>query len=481
MGQVAAIPSSDYGSVFTKGTQAIAKLMTFAFHHSEAVSRKMVFMSAFELELEEATKKGKDGRPKFDNTIFRDANGEVVEDRLKGVTDAEKHAREIAEKKTYEILFKYDEYNRPAFMKNAPGKVAFQFYTFPMMMTSFLARNAFTTLKGASKVERREAMYKLVGTLGMTGMFSGVVGLPMYSVIMGTLEAIRDAWGDDDDDARDDPANPYGKVNIDLFFRTQFLPSFFGPDSGIAALMGYDREVGQFLTRGLTHGPVSTIFDANIGTSTSLNNLYIRTQISKESKQAAVKEAFYNVTGAAGSMIAQLFSALDEFEDGNILRGIEKVSPAFFRGGFKSMRLTQEGLETRQGVQVIDPEFYHVGKLFAQGLGLGSTTAASMQEVRYKAKQIVIELGNERTDLLKKFNKAIREEDDSGFKSALENIHEFNFTKGIGPIHIGSKSMRKSVKGTMESRQLGDLLQGLVVPKSQMNLVQGLLESTRRD
>ena len=115
-------------------------MMGFLFHHSERLSREIMFMSALELELDRLAQTNPNLSPEA------------------ALSAATEKAVEI----TYETLFNYTLYEKPPVMKHPVGKIATQFLTYPLQMTSFLVRNFFGTIwPTISKEEKKAAGTKL--------------------------------------------------------------------------------------------------------------------------------------------------------------------------------------------------------------------------------------------------------------------------------------------------------------------------------
>ena len=251
MTAMSAVPTARYQGVVSRGTRFVFDLMGGAFHHAERISREIMFMSSFELAYADAKQKGMDDKAAFDA------------------------ATERALKLTYDSLFNYTQYNKPPPMKSAAGRLAFQFLTYPLQMTSYLVRNFYGMLPFLNKEEKKEAAIKFFGTLGMTGLFAGVTGFPLYSFIMGMAEGMRELLRDEEDEDydEDDEGNPLGKRSLDLWFRNWFIPNYFGPDSSLANFFNLTEEQAQTLARGVEMGPISAYTDLNVGTPTSLDGL----------------------------------------------------------------------------------------------------------------------------------------------------------------------------------------------------------------
>jgi hypothetical protein len=463
-------PTGAYEGVPMKSLRFVGSLMGGAFHHLERISRETMYMSTFELAFAKAKKEG------LDNDA---ATGRAI----KEATDV-----------VYESLFNYSQYNKPRIMKaGAIPKLAFQFMTYPLQMTSFLVRNFYKSLPFVgNKQERKEAAIKFYGVLGMTGMFAGVVGLPGYSMIMGMAEGVREAlrpdMEDEDEDEfydEDDDGNPLGKRNLDLWFREWFLPTYFGPGSDLAKAMGLTEEQALMLQRGVKMGPISAMTDLNIGGSVSLDGLWFRDdQPAETSKEAWQQFVFNTLTGPFGAMGEQIFAGFDEFNNGQFNRALEKWLPAFFRGIPKAFRQEEEGEKTRQGAEVRNAEWYTTGKLLGTALGFQSTEVAEIQKKNFMAKRMIMEVQKERTKVLADLDLAVqRYDNDSSDKNeerledALVAIDRYNYKNGM--LAITGDTVSKSLEGRAQRRGIAQ--EGLMVSPKEAPFVLPLVEKSSAD
>jgi hypothetical protein len=453
MTAMAAAPSARYQGVVSRSTRFVFDLMGGAFHHAERISREIMYMSAFELAYADAKQKGMDGDAAFNA------------------------ATEKALKLTYDALFNYTQYNKPPPMKSAGGRLAFQFLTYPLQMTSYLVRNFYGMLPFLNKEEKKEAAIKFFGTLGMTGLFAGVTGFPLYSFIMGMTDGIRELMRDEEDEDydEDDEGNPLGRRSTDLWFRNWFIPNYFGPDSSLANFFNLTEEQAQTLSRGVEMGPISAYTDLNVGTSTSLDGLWFRSDAPAETSREAFMNFAYSFTGPIGSVGANFAGAFDDWNNGQISRGFEKISPAWLKGGLTAMRLKEEGATTTKGDEIMNPEFYTTGKLLAQTLGFGSTEVAQVQKANFMAKQIVTKINRQKENILNRLDVAVRKDDDDKIDEILEEIDKFNTKNGM--LAINGETVSKSLQARSERR--GKSYQGLSVSDKEAPFVYPLVEGTR--
>jgi hypothetical protein len=455
------VPTGRYEGLIGKGTRAALNLISGAFHHSERISREIMYMSSFELAYAQNTKKGMSS------------------------AEAASKAKEKAMEVVYGSLFNYTQFNKPRVMKSPGGKLAFQFLSYPAQMTSYLIRNFYGMLPLLNKEGKREASIKFFGTLINTGLFAGVTGLPLYSFIIGIAEGMRElmrpGMGDDDEEFADEDydedadGNPLGRRSLDLWFRNWFIPTYFGDGSSLAKAMGLNPEQAALLSRSVEAGPISALTDLNFGASTSLDGLWFRNDTPAATSKEAFTNFVFSFTGPFGSIGANIAGAFDDFNNGQMNRGVEKLLPAFARGPAVTARLKQEGLQTKQGDQIMDPEFYHTGKLLAQSLGFASTEAAQVQKSNFLAKSIVTKINGEKTKLLNKLDIAARNGSDEAVDKVLLDIDKFNRKNAM--MAINGETISKSLQNRSESR--GKSYQGLSVPDKEMPFVYPLVEGTR--
>jgi hypothetical protein len=460
-------PTGKYEGGAMKALRFTGSLMGGAFHHLERIARETMYMSTFELAFARAKKDG----------LTDDA---ATKKGIKEATDV-----------VYESLFNYSQYNKPRLMKaGAIPRLATQFMTYPLQMTSFLVRNFYKSLPFAgNRQEQKEAAIKFFGTIGMTGMFAGVVGLPGYSMIMGMAEGVREALRPDMDDEdedefydEDDDGNPLGKRNLDLWFREWFLPTYFGPDSDLAKAMGLTEEQALMLQRGVKMGPISAVTDLNIGSSVSLDGLWFRDdQPAETSKEAWQQFVFNTLTGPFGAMGEQIFAGFDEFNNGQFNRALEKWLPAFFRGIPKALRQSEEGEQTRQGAEVRNAEWYTTGKLLGTTLGFQSTEIAEIQKKNFMAKRMIIQVQKERTKTLADLDLAVQRYDndpsdknEERLEDALVAIDRYNYKNGM--LAITGDTVSKSLEGRAKRRGLA--IDGLMVSPKEAPFVFPLVEKS---
>jgi hypothetical protein len=461
----AQVPTAVYKGRLRRGFRATLDFMGGAFHHLERIARETMYMSAFELEFARAKKQGLN-----DN-------------------QAATKAIDVATGLVYEALFNYSQYNKPRLMKaNAATKLGTQFMSYPLQVTSYLVRNFYGMLPYLNKEDKRDAAIKFFGTLFMTGLFAGVVGLPGYSMILGMAEGIRELMRPDMEDEEadeyydeDDDGNPLGRRNLKLWAEEWLIPTYFGPESDLATALGLTDEQALTLQRSVKMGPISALTDLNVGASTSLDGMWITEEVPAATSREAWQNFLLGLAGPFGSMGEQIFASLDDFNNGDMNKGFEKLSPAFIRGLIASNRLREEGSQSSKGDQIRDAEWYTTGKLLAQSLGFQSTEVAEIQKKNFKAKQLEIKIGKEKEKVLARLDKEIRrfennptDVNEEAVEEALLDIERYNYKNGHNA--ISGETLAKSIQGRMKRRSLS--IDGLSVSPKQAPFIYPLVEKT---
>jgi hypothetical protein len=467
------VPSTRYQDYLSRGTRFTLNFIGGAFHHAERISREIMFMSSFELAYADYKKKGMDDKAAFDA--------------------ATKRAFDL----TNEALFNYTQYDKPRVMKNPAGRIAFQFLTYPLQMTMFLTRNFLTMVRVLPTLEeRREAAIKFFGTLFMTFNLAGVTGFPMYSLLWGAVEAVREAMRpgmDKEDEEPYDPyydqyvfgfdtGNPLGARDLDMWFRTWFIPRYFGPESGLAEFLGLSADTAKVLARAIEKGPLSAVTDWNLNPSTSLNGMWFRDDTPAKDEYAAYQNMILGLGGPLVSLGGNFAMGMRDWNNGQTDRAIEKVVPAFVKGSFTAARYAAQGAKTTKGDVLRDQEFFTTGKLFGQILGFGSTELAQIQKHNFAAKQQASIIESEKKKLLDRLDLAVNNEqkDDEKYEKnidkALADILKYNKKNGIVDA-IEDDTIDKSLEARANRR--GESYQGLSVPERYQEFIYPLVEKAR--
>jgi len=436
-------PESARTTLPSYALQTTYNVMTSLFNGAERISREAAYMMTFELEYAKTKN--------FDASVNK--------------------ASELA----HDLLGRYDNMNRPDILRNDIGRTLGQFKMYAVYMTSWFMRNAYNSLRisGISMDERIKAMHKLAGTLAMGGVFHGLVGMPLYSTICMTIDAVLDSLGDDEEKKRRIRKNPLTASDSNMRFRYEYLPANFGT----ITLPGLDMRQHR-LSEVLEKGALSALTDINIGSRTSFDNMWFRNpQPGKDWMETAKNVVLANL-GPGVSTGVTMAGAIDDFNKGHVVRGLEKVSPAFFRGSLSAYRLGTEGAETRRGDDMLKRSELNDANLVAQVLGFPPARLARIQEQNIATKQELMDAQNRRNKLLDRMNDIIFDPEGSkeGLKSVFQDIGKFNRRYPIDGLLISSDTVQRSLDSY--AKRSSTMLRGQAMPPKLMPYMVPLSRAT---
>jgi hypothetical protein len=367
-------PSADYNNK----TANVVKAMGTLFHATERLSREVSYMAAFRLEM----KKHGD----FDR------------------------ATENAMHVVNEALFDYSAWNTPRAVRSAPARVVTQFMKFPLFTTIYLARNFRIMMKPMDGETRAGAFKAFSGTLGMTTLLAGTAGLPMYSAIFGVLQSLRNAMRDDDEPV------PMEEENLERWFRKVWLPETFGE----VKIMGSGLD--DIIDTGVLNAATGVDFASGL----SLNNMWLRDAPEASSWKDAYGQTVTGFLGPAVGLGQSWASGIDDINKGDTLKGMEKLTPALFRGGITAYRYSTEGAVTSIGSPIKGMDEFTYWQLAAQVAGYKTTGLARLTEDNFAISQQMKRINGERSKLLGDLNRAAIMDRESDFEKAVEGVVKFN-------------------------------------------------------
>jgi len=211
----------------------------------------------------------------------------------------------------------------PAFAQNSLGRTFYTFKSYTWNTTFILARAWHQAFKGKSKAERAEAAKQLLGVYAMAAMFGGAKGLPFMgaaSVLAYMMQAMANAFGDDDEE-------PYD----------------------------FNTMLREFVGELAYKGPVNYYTNLEIASRTGIaNDLVFRDDPQGVEAHGYVMEAFSQIFGPALSTIVNVEKGLKMVGEGHLERGIETMVPSVFRNIMKGLRFMEEGALTLKGDPLVE-------------------------------------------------------------------------------------------------------------------------------
>jgi hypothetical protein len=386
----------------SKVKNAVVGVMTALFHHTERMIREITFMTSYRL--------------------YREDLGQSP--------DAHQRALELAEKETNEALGAYSAYERPRgvlqtaqrkVVLNAHGplgKSLLQFKMFATFATTFFVRNAYRMFAGLDAKDRAQAMTKVMGSLLMSLSLAGYVGVPGISMAIGAVQGMMNglkALGGDDDDEEE----LLEDRDWEFWFRNKWLPETFG------------ETAGRILNRGL----IAETTGYDITSSLSFQNMWFPEMHAQATAQATMQDYYLSLMGPSASIgVKTIPQAIDWFYKGEIMRGMETLMPAFFKGAFTAERYEREGATTASNLSIKEAKEFTAGQIFMQGLGFASTDLVNQREFIYKAEGQILKVQRERAQLLDRLGRAETGEDEKDTEKIMEDIDKYNAKNSFLPI-----------------------------------------------
>jgi hypothetical protein len=385
--------SSGYGS-----TNKLMRLTTlvgsFMFHHAERMNREITAVAAYDLEM-----------------------GKLKNSKM---SDAEKQTKAI-DKALAMVEYSHgagSTLSGPSLGQSDIGKVlmvfkrfAFSMYymLFDTMKRSLPVRGATGEQLEAIKAARRQ----LAGVYGMSALFAGAKGLPLYWV----AELAYNMFQDDDED------------DFDTVMR-EYLGDFF------------------------YKGPVNYVTNLSIADRVGWTDLLWREQKGSKADASAVAQFIEMVGGAPVSIIDSVIRGVNLVAEGQMERGIEAVLPISLRNILKSGRYATEGANTLRGDTVGDVNGYNAAMQV-----LGFAPADLMKQ--YEENAYMTEKGKAiksiEKNALKKYYAAMREGDVDGMMDAREKLFELGAK--YPDLKISEKTITQSVKA--RERISNEMYQGV--------------------
>jgi hypothetical protein len=369
---------------YGKGKRLASFLVGSLMHNTERLSREAVYLAAYRL--------GK-------------KQGLSYEEAVQKAVDS-----------TNEALGNYDITNKPRFMQEGIGKVAFQFKMYPLQMTLLMLTNFKKMLPFLNKEGKKAAATKFFGMMGTSALLGGVSNMALFSPIMGLIGW---AWSK----MRDDEDWPEELRDLDFitWFREVFLPEQLG-----------DVKVGGVPVSDLIdRGPLNAITGYDIASRIGLNDLWGRdSKETKTSRDSAIAFMLDHFAGPTASLALSFADAYDAYALGDYQKMREKLAPAAVRNLMVANKYADEGMKTGRGVELVGKNDVKTGELIGQAVGFRPDILAATQGPSFKLAGIEQKILNQRGLLLNKLDFQRRQDTDKAddkFHDILQNeVIKFN-------------------------------------------------------
>jgi hypothetical protein len=439
-------------NMYTGRSQRAMKILSGAFHGAEKFNREVVAMATFDLAYEKAKASGY-----TDDAAFKKAIG-------------------ASKELTYKSMFDYSTLNKPRYFQNEYAKVILQFKQFSQQMTYLLARSVYEAaykkysdaelqdirleIIGDHKVNkpdlpalsdkevdaavqdyikgvRSEAIKRLGGTLGMTAMFAGVTGLPLWSVVAGTMNALQAVFGEDEEE-----------YDFNNWFKNWTSETF-----------------GGFFGDSISRGVASQVLGGDLASRMGLNDLWFRDTRQTSDEVTALQNTLINLLGPTAGLLVTSAETVKQYNDGHLQRAMETASPAFLKNFMKGARYATEGRAVNlKGDELVgDVSGY---ESLIQGFGFSPERISQRQKSNIEMKGMEQKILNRRTDLMNAFFMGVDNDDDDMIDRVLDKVEKFNAANP--EVAITGDNLTRSVQSRLKNRALAEMTGGISINKKLM-------------
>jgi len=267
----------------------------------------------------------------------------------------------------------------------------------------------------------------LIGTLGVTGLFSGVFGLP-YPMYLMTMLIANALFGDEEDEIFD------AETRFKLW-----LTDSLGADAADI----------------IAKGPISYLSGADFSERVSANGLIFRDtgrlgprQAEEAEQKEAAMQWFVDVTGPIGGLAMNFFKGKEAMNNGNVYQGIEQMVPLPISNIMKSFRYYREGVLTMKGDPIV--EEINSYQTFLRAIGYAPTEIARQLEENTAIRAVESQATLSRKQLLNRFALAVH----TGDTDALEDIEAAieRFNEKFEGYEITGETLSQSLKAREAAR-----------------------------
>lgn len=376
--------TEQFEGVVGKGKR-LANLMVGALmHNTERLSREAVYLAAYRL----GKKQGLD----YDTAVQKAVDS------------------------TNEALGNYDITNRPRFMQQGIGKIAFQFKTYPLQMSLLMLTNFKKMLPFLNKEGKKEAATKLFGMLGTSYLLAGAANMALINPILGLA-----GWAWSQLELDEDWPEELKDIDFKTWFFEVFLPENLGD-----VKLG-DVPVSDLITR----GPLNAITGSDIGSRIGLADLWGRdSKETKTSRDSAIAFMLDHFGGPTASLLLGFADAYDAYAMGDYQKMMERMLPAVARNLVVANKYADEGMKTGRGVELVGKDDVKKGEIIGQAIGFRPDILAATQGPAFKYSGVEQKINNQRNLILNKLDFQKRKETDAGdekFDDIIENeVAKFN-------------------------------------------------------
>jgi hypothetical protein len=365
-----AVDIGAYAQGARTGVNKVTHAMGILPHQVEVLNRTMTALAAYRLEMQKGS-------------------------------DQEK-ATEYAKQTLDKTHINYSSTNAPYWLKPGVvpfGKVLFQYRKFQLGMLTLMGNQIKQAYKG-NPTERKQARRVLFGIFGMHAIMTGAVGLPAVGSILFIANVLNAIFGDEDE--------PF---EAEAEFR-KFLADAFGVEGGLVAAKGLPTLLGVDFSRNIGLGDITTPIRV--------------LRDDKEGRDLYMEVLAAGLGPTIGGLGPQFAEGLQMLMKGDIYRGVEGLTPRFFRDWTRAVRLSEEGLTTKSGQVIFQPEEISAWDKAIQAVGFPSTRISERGAAAGAVQAARKTLQDRRSELTRDYVAARRANDQRAMAAVQREIQEFN-------------------------------------------------------
>ena len=230
---------------------------------------------------------------------------------------------------------------------------------------------------------------------------------------------------------------------------------------------------GKGLDELLDRGVITGLTGYDITSSLSMNNMWFPEQKEQATAVGEMQTWLLSLMGPGASLATQQVpKAVDYFNQGKILQGMEQLAPALFRGSLTAYRYGQEGATTASGAVIKEPNEFTTGQLIAQSAGFVTEGLQAKREAIFKIQGEIMKVRQQRTEILDRLDLEITKGSDEDVEKAFDNVIKFNSRNPMDA--VDAERINQSLKKQMQRRLMTD--RGFPLDKKYYPFVADLLE-----
>jgi hypothetical protein len=376
--------------------QKIAATTGIMQHHAERYSRETALMASYHLELQDLM--GQQAMPLSQFTQqLKDGTISPTPEQSQAAAETAVSTSEKTNGPIYAAA-------GPMASQNDIGAILYLFKRHPLSMLNLIGQTAIRANPFGTNDpnDRKIAQRQFAGMLGMIGVMSGTMGLPLMQQV-GML--------------------------YDLMFADDDEPDF---ETVVRTTLG---EAGAF-------GLVDYLTGTKVSERIGLGGALYRPGFASEN----LPLPYQFIEGVGGPVVGLGLKYLDRLpkliEQGEYQRALEAALPTAFANVARATRFSTEGIQTMRGDIILDD----VGpfSLGAQAFGFMPAQYAQQLAMNSVGSRINNAIDTKRTQLLKQRYKAYRARDIDTVRQIDESIREFNARHPTNA--ITNKTLRDSLR-----------------------------------